>query len=54
MEVNIQNKKDVLSTLEKGRKVEGRLWMELKEEECKMSEELRAMYEEEFGNIYVN
>ena len=32
MEVNIQNKKDVLSTLEKGRKVEGRLWMELKED----------------------
>ena len=26
----------------------------LKEEECKTSEELRAMYEEEFGNIYIN
>ena len=26
----------------------------LKEEECKTSEELRAMYEEEFGNIYEN
>jgi len=32
MKVKIQNKKDVLSLLEKGRKVEGRLWMELKED----------------------
>ena len=32
MEVNILNKTDVLNTLGKGRKVEGRLWMELKED----------------------
>ncbi|MBR6036215.1 MAG: hypothetical protein IKP41_04600 [Bacteroidaceae bacterium] len=32
MKINVQNQKEVLSLLEQGRKVEGRLWMELNED----------------------